>query len=744
MKQIAEQYLNASLNPLPLRENKAPNLRSGHPYLYEANDDLEGFDSPNTVRIGVACGEVSDNFCALDFDRHQGQELQAIFYEFIDTDAVASLIAQRKLSIYSTPSGGYHIYMRTEDVPKPAVFSRYDDGSVMIEMRGHGQYVATYPSAGYMHLKGCELIDTPHIEQYEAEYLFQRATMFNAFVDDAVKVTGNSLSDKSRAWPDTWPNDTPDGIYNNTGADAAKQCLIRAGWSQSSRPTRNGVEYWIRPGKDERDGISASFGVRRNMFYVFTSNAAPFQANSAYTPFAVLTLLEYSGDFKRAKDDLRKDYSLPEVRDPEPLPPVYQNIDPGKFPLDILPPDYVRFIREVASTLNFSEDYLACGMLCVFSFLIGNRIKLRVKNGYHANAIIWMAIVASRGAIKSHPLNYILKTIKEIDHERYLVFQEQLEQYMAKPKDERDKTPTPEYHPFKVANATVEGLQKNLTNNPNGILLHYDELSGFFNSLNSYKGGKGSDTEFMLSGFNNDDFSVVRKMTGNTYLRNIYFTVAGTIQYEVLSTIAGQFSDNGMLDRFLYTRSESTAYGITDKDLDPDIESFWTETIKQYYNELNRHIDEPMLAEFTPKGFKTFQELDHRIAQEQNDPDTDPRMVAYMSKIRTYIPRFCCILAAIDMLEYGSPLEVSSDHVKRAEMMAQYFTSTAASVFTENSKHKDINQILSGNRSASKKEKVELLLKTGEFTKSEIAKAVQVSNPYVTKVAQAMDQKKSK
>ena len=40
--------------------------------------------------------------------------------------------------------------------------------------------------------------------------------------------------------------------------------------------------------------------LKDNVLYVFSSNAAPFEPNQAYSPFAVYTLLEHGGDWERA------------------------------------------------------------------------------------------------------------------------------------------------------------------------------------------------------------------------------------------------------------------------------------------------------------------------------------------------------------------------------------------------------------------------------------------------------------
>jgi hypothetical protein len=89
--------------------------------------------------------------------------------------------------------------------------------------------------------------------------------------------------------------DRPGDIYNQSynAIQDTITLLSNAGWKKT------GKYAWRRPGKDE--GTSATFGkVADNVFFPFSSNSEPFEANKAYTPFQVLALLKFNGDFKEA------------------------------------------------------------------------------------------------------------------------------------------------------------------------------------------------------------------------------------------------------------------------------------------------------------------------------------------------------------------------------------------------------------------------------------------------------------
>ena len=116
--------------------------------------------------------------------------------------------------------------------------------------------------------------------------------------------------DSNKKWAESWKDTTPDGKYNIENQQEAKDLLAKAGWQYCEN--RGDVEYWTRPNKDIKDGFSATFGHFPGMFYIFSEdlNCKPFNAKQAYSPFNILTELKYDGDWKRAKDELRKRFNM--------------------------------------------------------------------------------------------------------------------------------------------------------------------------------------------------------------------------------------------------------------------------------------------------------------------------------------------------------------------------------------------------------------------------------------------------
>jgi hypothetical protein len=75
--------------------------------------------------------------------------------------------------------------------------------------------------------------------------------------------------------------------------------LEQDGWSLCR--TRDGVEYWTRPGKEAREGPSASVGYGgTDLLHVFTSSVQGLEPNRNYDRWAYEVAMRYNGDYAAA------------------------------------------------------------------------------------------------------------------------------------------------------------------------------------------------------------------------------------------------------------------------------------------------------------------------------------------------------------------------------------------------------------------------------------------------------------
>jgi len=354
----AYDYLMEGLNPLPLKSNKSPKLPEGHNYLYEKVDetDIEQLFK-NAEKIGIACGMVSDGFYCIDFDCHQGQseELTKVFDEFMAYAPIKGLVRSGQLSAYTTMKQGYHVYFKSSEKITGTVLAKYSDGHTMIEIRGHGQYAACYPSEGYNHHAGVEILKLQQLEDSPALIL----DFISTFSKQTVTPNkSRKQGDVHRKWGENWKSTTPDGKYNIECGEEALELIQKANW-QYVQDRYDNVQYWCRPNKDPKDGFSATWGFHKNMWYVFSTEGesiAPFESHVGYSPFQVLTLLRYNGDWKRAKDDLRKRFNMEDVET------FWSTSENGRYQLNnyrfkkfLESHDYFKFSANDKSTFEFVQ-----------------------------------------------------------------------------------------------------------------------------------------------------------------------------------------------------------------------------------------------------------------------------------------------------------------------------------------------------------------------------------------------------
>ena len=156
----------------------------------------------------------------------------------------------------------------------------------MIETRGRGGLFLCAPSIGYELTQG-DLCTVPTITPDERELL-----LACAWALDEVPAT---IVDVPPAAPSALGALRPGDDFNERGD--VRSVLLRHGWTL----VRTGEnEHWRRPGKS----VGNSATLKDRVFYVFSTNAAPFEAHKGYSPFAVYAWLEHAGDFTAAASAL--------------------------------------------------------------------------------------------------------------------------------------------------------------------------------------------------------------------------------------------------------------------------------------------------------------------------------------------------------------------------------------------------------------------------------------------------------
>jgi len=425
LRDAAHRYLDAELSVLPARKDaKFVSLKEWKPYQKRRpiHDEIDSLIDTGDS-LCVICGAVSGNLEMIDFDLEA--ELFERWFELVE-EAAPGLAS--RLYAETTQSGGRHLAYRCvepvegnkklaqREVERPngdefvyrgkKVKPRKKGGRwigtlTFIETRGEGGLFLCDPSPGYVALDG-DLTTLPTVTAAERAILLDTARSLN----EAVEIVEPR---RTRTESDNW-SVRPGDDFKQRGD--IRPFLKKHDWSKVC-DGKGDNEYWRRPGKHSY--WSATWNGQ--VFYVFSSNAAPFEGGHGYSAFAVYALLEHDGDWTAATAALHKlGYGVPKPsvsRQPaEAAPPSLS--DPGTVPVELLrAPGFVSAVMDFTlQTAPYPNPALAfCGAMALQSFLCG-RI---VRDEANVRSNIYLLGLAHSAAGKERPRAVNVEVLTEIE-----------------------------------------------------------------------------------------------------------------------------------------------------------------------------------------------------------------------------------------------------------------------------------------------------------------------------------------
>ena len=369
--EAATSYSRAGLCVLPaILDEKRPAVGSWKAYqqcLPSEAQISQWFSSATACCL--LTGAVSGNLEMIDFDAGGALfSAWAALVESQSSDLLARMVIER------SRRGGKHVVYRCRSAVcgnMKLAQRRGDDGKLetLIETRGEGGLFLCAPSPGYELIQG-DLAAPPVIEDVERDILLSAAWSLN----ECWKRQDSSPMVAAVAG-------RPGDDFNDRGD--VRELLVKHGWTLA-RSGEN--EYWRRPGKS----VGSSATLKDRVFYVFSSNATPFEPQRAYAPFTVFALLEHGGDYAAAASALRAqgyggepdttsvDLSAFCAATGKAPPRANLPGDPGPIPVECLRiPGFVSQVMDFCmETAPYPNQVLAfCGALALQSFLAARKVR---------------------------------------------------------------------------------------------------------------------------------------------------------------------------------------------------------------------------------------------------------------------------------------------------------------------------------------------------------------------------------
>ncbi len=287
--------------------------------------------------LGVVCGATSGNLEMLELDHPAaGLDRDGTWRALCDTARTAGCydLLERVILGYAeiTPSGGVHLLYRctgpvdgnTKLARRPATTDELaanpaDPVRVIFETRGEGGYVVLAPSHGTVHPTGHPWVrrtgsfaTIATVTPDERHQLLDLARTFDTLPDTRPapgpppEPAGRPQPSPSTTASGSWMDDTI-AAFNN--ATTWGQILAPHGWTEM-RPD-GAVSKWCRPGKDPRDGHSATINANGTDRLILWSTSVAIPGvtagdHSSYDRFSIWAGYHHGGDRQAAAEAARK------------------------------------------------------------------------------------------------------------------------------------------------------------------------------------------------------------------------------------------------------------------------------------------------------------------------------------------------------------------------------------------------------------------------------------------------------
>ena len=612
-----------------------------------------------------------------------------------------------KFCIVESQSGGFHILFKSKLVqPSHKVSKLKGNSEALIETRGLGGLIHIYNR-----IKGLEYHQIDYITDEDRKMLFDISKTYNheEVLKPKVRKQNTIQLDGITPWDDY-------AEKNNVLDICSDDFDVVKHGKKSTFIRRKGADSAFS---------GYIFDDSGKMFLFSTGTIYP--AETPLNSFDVYVFKYHKGDYSEATKQAYSDgYGARYKPTKEILTPITEvtPLEDVSFPLHILPESVQHYITECHNKLNASVDFMAVSYLWLMSVLIGNTLKVKVKNGWIDSPILWISVIGSAGVGKTPDIKLILKPLLDLNNQeikRNIKRQKEYNEYKNLSKEDKEVNATLE-EPVKtqmiVDDVTMEALIDMHSHNPKSLGIFKDELAGWFKDMNKYR--DGSDKERFLSAWSGDSIVMNRRTVEDAFVENPFIPILGGIQpavFKEFQTVENQ--SNGFMDRMLFCDPKKTAKYQPTEELSQELIDQYRDVIFKIKEVIDRDLAfvidgvmESKIIEFSKEAKIEYGKSDRKLVDLINSEDELSNHAGMFSKQRTYIPRFALILEFVSNIYEDRHVNViSKKTIKDATELSNYFISMAKNNKIENKQNNTLSSFISKHKDKPIKELVKMMIK---------------------------------
>jgi hypothetical protein len=617
-------------------------------------------------RVGFVFTE-EDPYAGIDLDKCRNPEIGKI------EDWATELIEQLNSYTELSPSGtGVHAIVKAELPPG----------------RRHKGQVEMYDSGRFFTVTGQHLPGTPKkiVErQVEVEVLHRKVFGFTKgdTNDHVSHGPGNDLSDteiptrasqaaNGKAFDKLWGGDISD--YDSRSEADLALC--------------SHLVFWTGGDPDRVDRLFRQSGLYRPKW-----DERHYGDGRTYGQATIEKALEGVTEFYAPSDDGEWEDPVPP---PEGLPPV-ATLDPAMISEPLR-----AWLTDIAERMQVPLDFLAAGAVVVVGSLVGRGVGIRPKR--HDDWLVvpnlWGAVVGRPSLLKSPALAEVMKPLARLIVDAYAEYEEARRVFeteamvaeatksalkdelkkvareaakggdrsklneIARRSQDSDVPKEPLLKRYKTEDATVEKISEILLENPRGILVYRDELSGWLRNLD--KQGREGDRAFYLESWNGTGtFDVDRIGRGSLHVPALCLSIMGSIQPGPLSTYVyqatqGEKGDDGLLQRFqvLVWPDPPTSWRNVDCWPDAEAKNRAYEVFKrldaldsQAFTASGEDEEDIPFVRFTDDAQEVFDRWRDELESRLRVGDLPPALESQLAKYRSLMPSLALVFQLIEFMD---------------------------------------------------------------------------------------------
>ena len=404
-----------------------------------------------------------------------------------------------------------------------------------------------------------------------------------------------------------------------------------------------------------------------------------------------------------------------EAADDWPKPePIQSELPPVEaFSEDLLPDSFRPLVADVAERMQVPIDYPAVVMVLCLAGAVNRRAVIQPKandTGWVIVPNLWGGIIAPPGFMKSpviqaatRPLNLIQtewrgeheEALKEYarekeEHElRRAAWKEQFKAASKKgsaaPGRPEDEPEEPKSRRLVVNDATFEALHQTMSENPAGILVIRDELTGWWSQLD--RAGREGERAFCLQAWNGDTGHTIDRIgRGTIHVEACCMSMLGGIQpgrlrSYLVDALEDGPSNDGLIQRFQLLVWPDTAADWTYVDRAPD-QPTAHRAAEVFRTLVAMKAEEPARFRFDGDAQELFVAWLEELEAKIRGGELHPALISHLSKYRSLMPSLALLFHLAETAGSSVAGTVSLPSAKRAAAWCEYLESHARRVYS--------------------------------------------------------------